>query len=92
MKVINVSMFKNKTIDEAIHETIKEHFSKAHSKILLSNLEINGQLGEASYAVKNGVTSQYVTTTYFIVNKCHQDFIRVEICDGVKSEVLLEIK
>ncbi len=89
MKVSNVSMFQYKTVEEAIHETIKEHFNKMHSEKLMSNLEIYGYIGECSYIENNGITKPYLVTTYFIVTDLYQGFQRVEICKEI-SKVGLE--
>ncbi len=85
MKVSNVSMFQYKTVEEAIHETIKEHFNKVHSEKLINALQINGYIGKCSYIENNGITEPYLATTYFIVTDIWQGFQRVEVCKEISK-------
>jgi len=89
MKVTNVSMFQFKSVEEAIHETIKETFNKKHSEKLINALEINGYIGKCNYIENNEITAAYLTTTYFIVTDVWQGFQRVEIC---KEIIKLELE
>ncbi len=85
MKVSNVSMFQFKSVEEAIHETIKEHFNKEHSEKLMSNLKIYGYIGDCSYIENNGITEPYLATTYFIVTDLYGGFQRVEVCKEISK-------
>ncbi len=85
MKVSNVSMFQFKSVEEAIHETIKEHFNKVHSEKLINALQINGYIGKCSYIEDNKITVAYLATTYFIVTDIWQGFQRVEVCKEISK-------